>query len=84
MVEARLGSNSFWARRISLVQTAWQKLLSPEELENRRGRARVQKLLSQKDWGGQPGNSCSYLKTLRMVEARLGSNSSGLGGSGWR
>jgi hypothetical protein len=34
IAEARLASNSFWARRISLVQTAWQRLLLPEELED--------------------------------------------------
>jgi hypothetical protein len=34
MVGARLESNSFWARSIWLAQTAWQKLLLPEELED--------------------------------------------------
>jgi hypothetical protein len=32
IAEVRLASNSFWAKRISLAQTAWQKLLSLEEL----------------------------------------------------
>jgi hypothetical protein len=40
MVGARLESNSFWARRIWLAETAWQKLLLPEELED--GGARVE------------------------------------------
>jgi hypothetical protein len=52
IAEARLASNSFWAWRIWLALTAWQQLLSPEELEDGRGQARVQKFLSQKDLVG--------------------------------
>ncbi len=58
--------------------TAWQQLLSPEELGDDGVKDRVQKLLRQEGsgWHGPAGgNSCSHLKSLRMVEARLASNS---------
>ncbi len=52
IAEARLGSNSFWARKIWLAWTFFEQLLSPEELEDGGDKARVHKLLSQKDLVG--------------------------------
>jgi hypothetical protein len=52
VIGACLKSYSFWARRIWLARTTWQRLLLPEELEDGRDQTRVQKLLSQKDLVG--------------------------------
>jgi hypothetical protein len=68
-----------------LTRTAWQQLLSGE-LQDGGGLARAQKFLSQKDLIGADhlATAASHLKSLRMLGARLESNSFWAGTIWWR